>query len=261
MLPYIFAFAAVVSGARVQQRQDSCSSTVTLDTLSVTTVEPISIYILPARAVPTGTTNDNNNEDPFIIVYQTVYATFCPNCPSGGLQPKTYTVTQTCTGPIAACRPSGTVLPAGFKTTQATCTNCPTPSSAVLTVPDVPDVVVTQTVLETVTEGGLTATRTVVQTFTTASSPSGGVLSAISYTGRVGTFDAGIFAEPATATATATVVVTEERTATATATMTRDANGRLRPVGLSSGAGRFVSADKMLAYGASAFALLLLASS
>ncbi|KAK2039466.1 hypothetical protein LZ31DRAFT_83817 [Colletotrichum somersetense] len=259
MLPYIFAFAAVVSGARVEQRQDSCSSTVTLDTLSVTTVEPISIYFLPGRAVPTGT--NNNNEDPFVIVFQTVYSTFCPNCPSGVLQPKTYTVTQTCTGPITACRPSGTVLPAGFKTTQATCTNCPTPSSAVLTVPDVPDVVVTQTVFETVTEGGLTATRTVVQTFTTASSPSGSVLSAISYTGRVGTFDAGIFVEPATATATATLVVTEERTATATATMTRGPDGKLRPVGLSSGAGRYVSADKMLVYGVSAFALLLLASS
>ncbi|KAK2059486.1 hypothetical protein LY76DRAFT_592297 [Colletotrichum caudatum] len=265
MLPYIFAFAAAVSGARVEQRQDSCSSTVTLDTLSVTTVEPISIYFLPGRAVPTGTNNNNNNndQDPFVIVFQTVYSTFCPNCPGGGLQPKTYTVTQTCTGPIAACRPSGTVLPAGFKTTQVTCSNCPTPSSAVLTVPDVPDVVVTRTVLETVTEAGLVATRTVVQTYTTASPASADALSAISYTGRVGTFDAGLFAEPgaATATATATVVVTEERTATATATMTRDAEGRFRPVGLSSGAGRLVSADKTLVYGVSGLVLLLLASS
>ncbi|EFQ27259.1 hypothetical protein CGRA01v4_04316 [Colletotrichum graminicola] len=257
MLPYMFAFAAVVSGAKVQRRQDSCSSTITLSTLSVTTVEPISIYILPGQLAPTGT---SNNEEAVTIVYQTVYATFCPNCP-GGLQAQTYTVTQTCTGNIASCRPLGNVLPAGFTTTQATCTDCPTPFSAILTVPtpEPTDVVVTETVLQTITEPSLTTTRAVVRTYTTApalptTAPS---LSSISYNGRVQTFDVGNFAEAITATAT--VIVTQEKTATATVTV--DANGDFKPVGLNSGAGRLVSSDRILVFGMSAFVLLLLASS
>ncbi|KAK1986059.1 hypothetical protein LZ30DRAFT_323068 [Colletotrichum cereale] len=250
MLPHVFAFAAVASGARVQRRQDSCSSTITLDTLSVTRVEPISIYFLPGQLVPTGTGND-----PFTIVYTTVYPTFCPDC-SQGLQPQTYTVTQPCTGAIASCRPVGNVLPAGFTTTQATCTNCPTPFSAVLTVPEVTDVVITQTVLQTITEPGLTTTRTILRTCA-----SGSCLPDITgYTGRVSTIDAGLFAEPGiAATATATVVVTEERTATAT--VTRDAAGGFKPAGFNSGAGRLVSSDRLPAFGMTAFVLLLLASS
>jgi len=254
MHPYIFAFAAVVSGAKVQRRQDSCSSTITLATLSVTTVEPISIYILPGQLAPTGATND---DEPITIVYLTVYATYCPDCPQG-LQPQTYTVTQTCTGNLASCRPVGNVLPQGFTTTQATCSNCPTPFSAVLTVPAVPtvpavadpaDVVVTETVLQTVSEPGLTTTRAVVRTYTTApavpsTAPS---LSSISYNGRVQTFDVGNFADGATAPAT--VFVTEEKTATATATVTVK------------GAGRRVSSDGILVFGMSALVLLLLSSS
>ncbi|KDN68891.1 hypothetical protein CSUB01_07241 [Colletotrichum sublineola] len=262
MLPHIFAFAAAASGARVQRRQADCSSTITLDTLSVTTVQPISIYILAGQLAPTGTkNNNNNNDDPFTIVYTTVYSTFCPDC-AGGLQPKTYTVTQPCTGAIASCRPTGNVLPAGFITTQATCTNCPTPFSAVLTVPKETDVVVTQTFLQTVTEPGLTTTRTIVRTC--ASEPC--LPEITGYTGSVQTIDTGnrgtlppgLFAEPATATAT--VVVTATATAERTATVTVDANGKFKPVGLNSGAGRLVSSDKMLVFGMSAFALFLLSS-
>ncbi|KAK1993260.1 hypothetical protein LX36DRAFT_661649, partial [Colletotrichum falcatum] len=249
MLPYMFAFAAVASGVEaVQRRQAECSSTITLDTLSVTTVQPISVYILAGQLAPTG---GANNEPFTTIVYQTVYSTFCPDCPNG-LQPQTYTVTQTCTGSIASCRPLGNVLPQGFTTTQATCTNCPTPFSAVLTVPHPTDAPVTRTALETVTEGGLTSTRTVVSTYASQSP-----LPGISATGRVQTIDRGVFAQPFDDATT--VTRTEQRTAYETATVTRDATGGIRPVGLNSGAGRLVSSDKMMAFGMSALVLLLLA--
>ncbi|GKT50474.1 uncharacterized protein ColSpa_10655 [Colletotrichum spaethianum] len=247
MLPLIFAFAAVASGARVQRRQDDCSSTTTLDALTVTRVEPISIYILPGQLAPTGTSND-----PFTVVYTTVYPTFCPDC-SQGLRPQTYTITQTCTDSIASCQPSGDALPAGFTTTQATCTNCPTPFSAVLTVPQATDAVVTLTYLETVTEPDLTTTRTVIRTC--ASEPC--LPQITGYTGRVSTIDGGLFAEPVTATATATVTKTEEKTAT----VTQEASGAFQPGSFNSGAGRLVSSDRSLVLGVSTFVLLLLALS
>lgn len=261
MLPFVFAFAAVASGARVERRQDECASTTTLDALTVTRVEPISIYILPGQLAPTGSNNNdnsNNNNDPFTVVYTTVYPTFCPEC-SQGLRPQTYTITQTCTGSITSCQPSGNELPAGYTTTQATCTDCPTPFSAVLTVPQATDAVVTSTYLEIVTAPDLTTTRTVIRTC--ASEPC--LPEITGYTGRVSTIDAGLFAEPAI-TATATVTKTEERTAT----VTRDPTGTFRPGNFNnnnsdddSGAGRLVSSDKSLLFAMSAFVLLLLASS
>ncbi|GKT56120.1 hypothetical protein ColTof4_13902 [Colletotrichum tofieldiae] len=246
MLPFIFAFAAVASGARVQRRQDDCSSTTTLDALTVTRVEPISIYILPGQLAPTGT----GNNDPFTAVYTTVYPTFCPDC-SQGLKPQTYTVTQTCTDSIASCQPSGDQLPAGFTTTQATCTDCPTPFSAVLTVPQATDAVFTSTYIEVVTAPDLTTTRTVVRTC--ASEPC--LPQITGYTGRISTIDAGLFAEPVTATAT--VTKTEERTAT----VTSEPSAGFRPGNFNSGAGRLVSSDRSLVLGVSTFVLLLLASS
>ncbi|KZL84684.1 hypothetical protein CI238_12560 [Colletotrichum incanum] len=245
MLPFIFAFAAVASGAKVQRRQDDCSSTTTLDALTVTRVEPISIYILPGQLAPTGT-----NNDPFTVVYTTVYPTFCPEC-SQGLRPQTYTVTQACTDSIASCQPSGNQLPAGFTTTQATCTDCPIPFSAVLTIPQVTEAVVTSTYLETVTAPDLTTTRTVIRTC--ASEPC--LPQITGYTGRITTIDAGLFAEPITATAT--VTKTEERTAT----VTSEPSVAFRPGTFNSGAGRLVSSDRSLVLGVSTFVLLLLASS
>ncbi|TQN70496.1 hypothetical protein CSHISOI_04987 [Colletotrichum shisoi] len=266
MLPFVFAFAAVASGARVEPRQDDCASTTTLDPLTVTRVEPISIYILPGQLAPTGSNNNNNdnnnkNNDPFTVVYTTVYPTFCPEC-SQGLRPQTYTITQTCTGSITSCQPSGNELPAGYTTTQATCTDCPTPFSAVLTVPKATEAVVTSTYLEIVTAPDLTTTRTVIRTC--ASEPC--LPEITGYTGRVSTIDAGLLAEPAAVTATATVTKTQERTAT----VTRDPTGNFRPGSFNnnnnnndddSGAGRLVSSDKSLLFGMTAFVLLLLASS
>ncbi|KAJ0311345.1 hypothetical protein COL516b_002054 [Colletotrichum fioriniae] len=240
MLQLIFAFAAVAAGARVYRRQEDCSST--------TTVEPISIYILPQQLAPTGT-----NNDPFTAVYTTVYPTFCPEC-SQGLRPETYTITQTCTG-ITGCQPSGSVLPPGFTTTQATCTDCPTPFSAVLTVPQATDAVVTSTFLETVTEAGLTTTRTIVQTC--ASEPC--LAQITNVPGRVSTFDGGLFAEPVTQTATVSVSVTV--TDKSTATVTADADPSFRPGNFNSGAGHVVSSDKSLVLCVSAFVLLMIMSS
>ncbi|OHE98597.1 hypothetical protein CORC01_06048 [Colletotrichum orchidophilum] len=245
MLQLIFAFAAVASGARVFRRQEDCSSTTTLDALTVTRVEPISIYFLPQQAAPTGT----NNNDPFTAVYTTVYPTFCPEC-SQGLRPETYTITQTCTG-ITGCQPSGSALPPGFTTTQATCTDCPIPFSAVLTVPQATDAVVTSTFLETVTEPGLTTTRTIIRTC--ASEPC--LPQITNVPGRVSTIDGGLFAEPVTQTAT--VTMTEKSTATVTA----DANESFRPGSFNSGAGHIVSSDKSLVLCVSAFVLLLIMSS
>ncbi|KAJ0157103.1 hypothetical protein CTA2_12719 [Colletotrichum tanaceti] len=267
MLPLVFAFAAVASGARIQPRQDDCSSTITLDALTVTRVDPISIYILPGQLAPTGSSNNNNNNndnnnDPFTVVYTTVYATFCPEC-SQGLRPQTYTITQTCTGSITSCQPSGNELPAGYTTTQATCTDCPVPFSAVLTVPQATDVVVTSTYLEVVTAPDLTTTRTRTVIRTCASEPC--LPEITGYTGRVSTIDAGLFAEPAV-TKTATVTKTHERTAT----VTREPTGTFRPGAFNnnnddeddkSGAGRLVSSDRSLLFGISAFVLLLVASS
>ncbi|KAK1540819.1 hypothetical protein CPAR01_06808 [Colletotrichum paranaense] len=248
MLQFIIAFAAVAAGARVYRRQEDCSSTTTLDALTVTRVEPISIYILPQQLAPTGT-----NNDPFTAVYTTVYPTFCPEC-SQGLRPETYTITQTCTG-ITGCQPSGSVLPPGFTTTQATCTDCPTPFSAVLTVPQATDAVVTSTFLETITEPGLTTTRTIVQTC--ASEPCLPQITNIP--GRVSTFDGGLFAEPVTQTATVSVSVTV--TDKSTATVTADADPSFRPGNFNSGAGHVVSSDKSLVLCVSAFVLLLIMSS
>ncbi|GKT82208.1 LOW QUALITY PROTEIN: hypothetical protein Ct61P_00058 [Colletotrichum tofieldiae] len=243
MLPFIFAFAAVASGARVQRRQDDCSSTTTLDAL--TGRADLDLHLARAtRAHGTG------NNDPFTAVYTTVYPTFCPDC-SQGLKPQTYTVTQTCTDSIASCQPSGDQLPAGFTTTQATCTDCPTPFSAVLTVPQATDAVFTSTYIEVVTAPDLTTTRTVVRTC--ASEPC--LPQITGYTGRISTIDAGLFAEPVTATAT--VTKTEERTAT----VTSEPSAGFRPGNFNSGAGRLVSSDRSLVLGVSTFVLLLLASS
>ncbi|OLN91657.1 hypothetical protein CCHL11_06674 [Colletotrichum chlorophyti] len=245
MLKAFLAFAAVTAGARVQRRQsEDCSTTRTLDPLTVTRVEPISIYILSGQLAPTGT-----DDERFTAVYTTVYPTFCPEC-SQGLRPATYTVTQTCTGSITSCTGYGDDLPPGFTTTQATCSDCPTPFTAVLTVPQPTDVVITSTYIEVITAPDLTTTRTFTKTC--AGGPCLPEFTATG-TGRVSTIDAGLYAEPVTQilTATATVTQTDESTVTVTA----EPDPSFRPNSFNSNDGGMLSSDKSLALGMSVFAL------
>ncbi|KAF9874318.1 hypothetical protein CkaCkLH20_08301 [Colletotrichum karsti] len=257
---FLLALAAGASAGRVQHRQADCSRTATLDTLTVTSVEPISIYILPqqmAAAAPTGT-----NDDSFTAVYTTVFPTFCPEC-AQGLRPETYTITQTCSGSITQCHGYGDELPPGFTTTQAVCTDCPTPITAVLTVPQVTDVVVTVTLEQVVTEPGLTTTRYVTRTSTCNNGPCLPDITAAALPDDVLTVNGGTIVLPVTVTQTRVdkVTATEKQTETATATVTNTADiNEFAPGNFNSGAGHMISSNKPLAFAFSALALIFLVS-
>ncbi|QIW96513.1 hypothetical protein AMS68_002031 [Peltaster fructicola] len=67
----------------------------------------------------------------YTTIYQTTYLEFCPT----GLQPKTYTVTESCSAGQSTARPAGYV-PQGFTTTVTECHVCGnTPITATLTIP------------------------------------------------------------------------------------------------------------------------------
>ncbi|KAF6806551.1 hypothetical protein CSOJ01_08771 [Colletotrichum sojae] len=262
MFTFLF-FASVVAGGRVhihpRQAAADCSTTRTLDALTVTRVEPISIYILPEQQpAPTGT-----DDERFTAVYTTVYPTFCPECDQG-LRPETYTITQTCTGSITQCHGYGDELPPGFTTTQAVCTDCPTPLTAVLTVPQETDAVVTVTIEEIVTEPGLASTRLVTKTCRDGPCLPDITAAAVS-DGGVSTINGGTIVLPVTVTKTATDRVTDKVTDRTTATMRETATVTsdpkdFNPNSFNSGAGHMVSSNKALAFASSVFALLFLLS-
>ncbi|WYZ33814.1 hypothetical protein EsH8_I_000090 [Colletotrichum jinshuiense] len=241
MLAFILVFATVASGATIPRRQAECATTTTLDPLTLTRVEPISIYFLGVLHSVT-----NFHYEMFTAVYTTVYPTFCPTCPQG-LRPETYTITQTCADSIASCKVFESDMPPGFTTTEATCTDCSTPFSAILTVPQTANNVFA-TYVETVTELGATTTRTVTRTCA-----GGPCLSSITgVPGSVSTIKDNFFAEPVTRTSTVTEI---EPT---TATVTSDTDVSFRPASFKSDAGPDVFSKRPLLLGAGAFGLSLL---
>ncbi|TDZ59711.1 hypothetical protein CTRI78_v005167 [Colletotrichum trifolii] len=260
MFTFLLAFAAVAAaGGKVQPRQMDCSTTTTLDALTVTRVEPISIYI-PSQNQPAATGTDD--DDRFTAVYTTVFPTLCPECDSG-LRPETYTITQTCTGSITSCHGYGDELPPGFTTSQAVCADCATPITVVLTVPQQTEAVVTVTVEEVVTEAGVATTRLVTKTCRDGPCLPDITAAAAAVPGGdgVSTVNGGTINLPVTVTKTETDRVTDRTTATEreTATVTNEA-GEFNPGNFNSGAGHVVSSDKLLALAVGTFALLFLVS-
>ncbi|KAL0940097.1 uncharacterized protein CTRU02_206707 [Colletotrichum truncatum] len=249
MSTFLLAFAGIAIAGKIQHRQVDCSTTKTLDTITVTRVEPISIYILPGQQpAPTETGSDKI----FTAVYTTVYPTFYPEC-SRGLRPQTYTITQTCRGSITSCHGYGDELPPGFTTTQTTCTEGPTPLAAVLTVPQQTDDVVTTTIQQVVTGPGLTSTRLVTKTC--LDGPCLPDITAAAIPGNV-TLDDGYVGSATTVTKTETDRATATQKETATVTV----DPEFQPGNLNSGAGHILSSDKLLTFVFSSFALIFLMS-
>ncbi|KAJ0353748.1 hypothetical protein COL154_002904 [Colletotrichum chrysophilum] len=253
---FLLTLAAGAAAGRVQYRQVDCSTTTTLDALTVTRVEPISIYILPEQQQqqPTGTGADDEG---FTAVYTTVYPTFAPEC-SEGLRAETYTITQTCSGSITQCHGYGDDLPPGFTTTQAVCNDGPTPVTAVLTVPQETDAVVTVTVEEVITEPGLTTTRLVTKTCANGPCLPDITAAAVPGADRL-TINGGTIVLPVTVTKTETDKTTATEKETATVTTTSDSN-EFNPNGFNSGAGHMIPSNKSMVFAMSAFALLFLLS-
>ncbi|KAI8314019.1 hypothetical protein K4K61_006135 [Colletotrichum sp. SAR11_59] len=198
---FLLTLAAGAAAGRVQYRQVDCSTTTTLDALTVTRVEPISIYILPEQQQQ---------------------------------------------------------QPTGFTTTHAVCNDGPTPVTAVLTVPQETDAVVTVTVEEVITEPGLTTTRLVTKTCANGPCLPDITAAAIPGADRL-TINGGTIVLPVTVTKTETDKTTATEKETATVTTTSDSN-EFNPNGFNSGAGHMIPSHKSMVFAMSAFALLFLLS-
>lgn len=134
----------------------------------------------------------------------------------------------------------------------------PTPVTAVLTVPQETDAVVTVTVEEVITEPGLTTTRLVTKTCANGPCLPDITAAAIPGADRL-TINGGTIVLPVTVTKTETDKTTATEKETATVTTTSDSN-EFNPNGFNSGAGHMIPSNKSMVFAMSAFALLFLLS-
>ena len=95
-------------------------------TLCASTVTSRSTVTLPVTSTYCPSCPRTNGS--VTTTYSVVYQSFCPT----GVTSVTYPITQVCP---TACPVGPTIIPPGFTTTVATCTACPTPIVATLTVP------------------------------------------------------------------------------------------------------------------------------